>query len=798
MAVAGISAMNVSICAAHTAPTTRPVGSRRAPAPARCGLALVAVLAMASTIMRPAWAFVAIRGGAFRRYRLTAMPDATDQEALVDLPRSLTRRHRGYGAAALVGVAGVAITQPVLDLFGKNPEFFVAGRYGATQIVVFALLVAFLPGLTAVAAVRLAWLVSPRVGDVTFASALAGFAFLFGLVVLDHLGVDGPWLVFAGASALAGSSVYVVHTHGSARTFLSLLAIGNVVFLLLFLFASPTAELVVGGASASVDDLVQAPELKGNVIVVIFDELPVTTLLRPDGTINDARYPNFARLAASATWFRNASSHSSLTTESVPSILTGTMYEDGQLPTYRDHPRNLLTLFGSRYPIDRYEPVTDMCPPDTCEPLPARSVRDALEDSAIVYGHQVLPGALADDLPAIDHSWGDFGDDLGPTSDAPGDSAVDATTAPDEGSPTPPATGSVPDDGFGRWRDLALTEKSPGGQLNVFDRSISAIDASPTAHFIHVALPHFPWYLTPWGTSLTGFPHGLSEDRDAPGFERIVEMVYQAHSLQVGAVDAALGRLIDHLEQIGAWDDALLVVTSDHGTSLLPPDFGRAPTENNQDEVFRIPLFIKAPGQQTGDVRDDVAQTIDILPSVIDLLGVRSDWEFDGHSLYDGSAATIDPKIDSRMEAAFDVAARHSAAFRRDDGWVGLFAVGDQGDLVGRPIDGLTVGQPSDLTWSLEEAGLFDSLPTGDGHVPYVLLGTVITPDAGRPPDLVVAVNGTAAGVVSAHDRSGSGWRLVGMVGHFFRAGANEVVAYQVERTPLGPVLHRVSDNHAN
>jgi Sulfatase len=723
------------------------------------------------------------------------MTDAMDPGALVEArPRAGTWRNRGYGAAALLGVAGLAITQPVLDLFGKNPEFFVAGRYSSTQIVVFALLVAFAPGLAAVAAVRLAWLVHPRAGVVTFALALAGFAFLFGLVVLDHLGVDGPWAVFAGALAFAGVVIYVARTRAPALTFLSYLAIGNVVFLLLFLFASPTAELVVGRASASGQGPVQPPELEGNVVFVIFDELPVTTLMRPDGTINDALYPNFARLAASSTWFRNASSHSSLTTESVPSMLAGTLADDGDLPSYQDHPHNLLSLFGARYPINRYEPVTDMCPPSACESLPGRSVRAALRDSAIVYGHQVLPDELADNLPAIDHSWGAFGDDLGPTGDAVGDAEGDASAVPGGGSATHSTAIDLGDDGFGRWRGLDPDDRSAVGQFNAFDTSISAIDAGPAVHFIHVALPHYPWTLTPWGTSLTRFPEGLGDDRDAPGFERVVEMGYQMHSLQVGAVDVAVGRLIDQLEQTGAWEDALVVVTSDHGTSTLPPDFGRAPTENNRDEVFRIPLFIKAPGQQAGKVRDDVAQTIDILPSVIDLLGVRSGWEFDGHSLYDGSVATTDPEVDPHVEAAFDVAARHAKAFRRDDGWVGLFAVGDQGDLVGTPIDDLSMGEPSDLAWSLEDGDLFDSLPTRDGRVPYMLLGSVISPDAGRPPDLVVAVNGTIAGVVSAHDKSGAGWRLVGMVGPFYRTGANEVVAYQVERTPLGPVLHRVRD----
>ena len=43
----------------------------------------------------------------------------------------------------ILGLSGLAVTQPLLDLFGRNPEFFVAGRYNAGQIVWFALVVAF-------------------------------------------------------------------------------------------------------------------------------------------------------------------------------------------------------------------------------------------------------------------------------------------------------------------------------------------------------------------------------------------------------------------------------------------------------------------------------------------------------------------------------------------------------------------------------------------------------------------------------------------------------------------------------
>jgi hypothetical protein len=66
----------------------------------------------------------------------------------------------------------------------------------------------------------------------------------------------------------------------------------------------------------------------------------------------------------------------------------------------------------------------------------------------------------------------------------------------------------------------------------------------------------------------------------------------------------------------------------------------------------------------------------------------------------------------------------------------------------------------------------------------------VATQDGERPPELVVEINGTLAGIVGAYKQSDGGWRFTGFMGPFFRDGANEVVAYEVERSAAGVVLH--------
>ncbi len=139
------------------------------------------------------------------------------------------------------------------------------------------------------------------------------------------------------------------------------------------------------------------PPLPGPVVVVVLDEFPLTTILRADGTVNADRYPRLAELAASSTWFRNASSDFPLTSLSAPAILSGRVSSADDLPTYTDHPRNLFTLFaGEDYPIRRYEVVTDMCPPAQCGRVEPSSLGQALSDATVAYGHRALPDDLSE------------------------------------------------------------------------------------------------------------------------------------------------------------------------------------------------------------------------------------------------------------------------------------------------------------------------------------------------------------------------------------------------------------------
>ncbi len=683
-------------------------------------------------------------------------------------------------AAVLTGLSAVAVTQPLLELFGQNPEFFVAGRYSAFQIVVFGLVVALVPAALATGLVALASALNARAGTWTFALCAGAFGAALALVLLRSADVDAVPIVVVLALAAGGLVALLVTRTRPGRLLASYLAVAAVFFLGLFLFASPSSELVWGGGDGDLGQ-VDVPRPEGPVVWIILDEFPAATIMTADGSINAERYPGFAELASVSTWYRNASSPYNLTHRAVPAQLSGQQPESGTLPNHEDHPRTLFTLLGDQVPVERYESVTDLCPPTVCDPRPPESLGQALRDAAVVYGHRTLPADWREELPSIDESWGSFGES--------GDTGSGSRASRDGDEPL---TGqALVTEAYTKWRELGAAEKSPLGQAGILRERIDAIGADPAVHVVHVALPHRPWALSPSGISSSYVPEP-NEDEASPDYEYSAQLEFQLHSMQVGAADVLIGDLVEHLRSLPTWDETLLVVTSDHGTNLTPPDIGRMhPTDANREEVYRVPLFIKAPGSDGGEVRDEPASTLDILPTVVDLLGGEVDWEFDGHSLVDGSESTLEPPVSPDVQAVLDIAARRAEQFPYGENWLGLAAVGEHGDLVGQDVADLTVGPPADQRIELAQEGLFASLPTDEGQMPFVLVGRIA---GSRPPesDLVVAINGRVAGVLGGFKPVNGGWSTSGYVADLYRPGANEVAVYEVERSGSTVTLHEL------
>ena len=102
---------------------------------------------------------------------------------------------------------------------------------------------------------------------------------------------------------------------------------------------------------------------------------------------------------------------------------------------------------------------------------------------------------------------------------------------------------------------------------------------------------------------------------------------------EVAYMDHHLGRLFEGLRAAGVWDDALIVVTADHGETFAE----HADCWNHglavYDTTVRVPLIVRAPGRAVGRRVDQVVSTIDIAPTVLELLGLEAGERVEGMSL---------------------------------------------------------------------------------------------------------------------------------------------------------------------
>lgn len=99
----------------------------------------------------------------------------------------------------------------------------------------------------------------------------------------------------------------------------------------------------------------------------------------------------------------------------------------------------------------------------------------------------------------------------------------------------------------------------------------------------------------------------------------------------ISEVDAQVGRIMTALEQAGRLDETLVILTTDHGE--MAGDhylFGKL---GFFDQSFHIPLIIAGPGVLPGQRIAHFSEAVDVMPTILDLLGGTPPRAVDGRSL---------------------------------------------------------------------------------------------------------------------------------------------------------------------
>lgn len=565
--------------------------------------------------------------------------------------------------AEIAGLTVVAITQPVLDALGKAPEQFVFRGASATDIVVVAVAVAIVPA-------TVLWLpggvmrrLNGRIGRALHLLSVLLVSFWAGLQLLHVIGLGGvakALVAMLSAVALTGAFVRVE----AVRTWTRLLSGFALLFVGLFLFTSPAGDLVFtdppevvdlddlapeNGQVSDPDDL--SRERFFDIVMIVLDELPTSLLLDESGGIDEQRYPAIAELAADSTWYRSYTTVSSQTVKAIPSILSGQLPDADDLGVWTQRPDTLFRLLGGTYHLTVSEALTRYCPIDWCGtgPIAPPPVDDATAEP--------VPAAPIPEPPSFDRGGlsGLLGDAYDvwraqvrldrvdtavltgfeeTTLSAP--TAVPTTSAPPTSS-TSPTIGpvdvddeevaaieqEVADDFLGFGNDLVT-------QLPRIDAFRSALtpSADPTLYFLHVVLPHQPFIFTEEGDVYTGPSVG---EPDRTEWDEALDT--ERMSMQMQFTDGLLGEILDQARTSGIYDDAMVILMADHGASLGIDTEYRWYDETNAGDLMVAPLFVKAPGQSTGGVNDAPLQSVDLLPTIAEELGVTVPWPVDGRPL---------------------------------------------------------------------------------------------------------------------------------------------------------------------
>lgn len=659
----------------------------------------------------------------------------------------------------LAALWAFAFVQPLLDLLGRNAEFFVARGNGRVDILLFAFAFTLAPPAVLLALEWLAARVSRRAAaavHLTFVAALVG-AIVLGAINESQSMAAG--VLFALAILVGAVAALAYRAAAAGRSLLSFLIPAPAVFLVLFLVGSQVFQLV--RPDPDIDGFAVSGERDAPVLVIVFDELPVATLMTRAGGIDSRRFPNFGRLARSSTWYPEATSVADRTEQAVPAILTGLEADPERESTASNYPRNLFSLFAGSYELNVWESATRLCPPSLCgdlteEPLATR-MRALASDLRLVSQHLLLPRSITANLAPIDQGFFGF------------EGAVQTRK--------------------GRGPD----EERLASLLEGFERN----GRNPSLSFIHFDVPHVPWTRLPDGRRCQSDTFGEVRwtDEDSvwvdDGWSNREGLA--AHLLQVGYADRLLGEVIDGLREQGVWDDTAVLVTSDHGASFIPGEARRTLSPANAGATLRIPFFVKAPGQDRPAVSDRHARTVDVLPTVADLVGADLPFEVDGVAAgeapdspevtafgdYSGGFQTVQRSDMDKTQA--ELTRLKEDVLGGAPSLRAAFDLGPRPDLLGAPAQPLASGANEGAGYELVAPELYDDVSL-ERSPPCQLVAILEDVEEGSP--LAVTVNGRVAATTRAYTATTGDSQAFALIDPSrMQAGDNEVELWRIEGT---------------
>lgn len=165
----------------------------------------------------------------------------------------------------------------------------------------------------------------------------------------------------------------------------------------------------------------------------------------------------------------------------------------------------------------------------------------------------------------------------------------------------------------------------------------------PVFVYIHYMDPHSPYeppapFDTAFDSTYTGTVDsyamfGAIHRREFEPTDRDWEHVIALYDGEIAYADSRIGSFIDELDGRGLLDDAMVIVTADHGEELSDHgSIGHGPTL--YQEIVRVPLIIwQKQFERPGATVDSFASLVDIVPTVLSVCGIKNRGTIRGRQL---------------------------------------------------------------------------------------------------------------------------------------------------------------------
>ena len=650
--------------------------------------------------------------------------------------------HRWYRIwGEIAGAWAISLAYPVYTKIASGPEALTALGLRRLDVLVLIFVVSLLgPLLITLAELGIRKLFGERVRRIVQGLVVGA---LLSLVIwqwlLDHGSPGFLRNLLPLAFALLVAWLYV--RTELIRNFALMLSFATVVVIGAFAIDYPIKDELLPHKAAASTAKVDADT---PVVMVIFDELPLAALEKPDGKI-DPRFRNFAMLARKANWYSDAVSVADQTTFALPSILTGqdpnpTGGNHPPSPSLANYPNSICQIAeNGGYEVHAYEPVTDLC-------------HRSWDMGTRITG--TIRRAISADNPI-------YQDEIAP-------SELDRRAARAAGS-------------FFRKPYSEIDE----GRREAFNEFIDGLPSdSRSLSVLHITLPHVMWIYSPDGSQYEDFRPAADTLLTNPSTEGEVERNAQQMMLQLQFTDRELGKLIRKMKADGTWDESLFIVTADHGAAFHKDGSRRILDSTNEGWIMPVPLFIKYPGQTKGKVVRGKANGLDIAPTVMSTLGLDPLPDMHGRDLTGVSKL---PRTKS-IEMVGTIGGRTSiglARVRKEQKQASsfmnrllgrsFFAPGGYANLLGRRPSGMT-----EVAYTATDPTLYENVDRSSGFIPAYFQAGLSVPGNRYPGTMAIALNGRIVATGRPWKYDGQWYSGVVLPAEKFRDGSNEIRVYRV------------------